>query len=117
MTSNSLPIGLARRTKIAIRQQRWSGKTSHYLRSNETHHQSGNSSGSDQQRRIPLESRHQQFTKKRRRYYALYFEPNTRYQHLLGLHEALRAIDEHAPSAPNYITRQFDESMEIPVDV
>ena len=44
------------------------------------------------------------------------FEPNTRYQHLLGLHEALRAIDEYSPSAPSYITRQFDESMEIPVD-
>lgn len=44
------------------------------------------------------------------------FEPNTRYQHLLNLHEALRAIDEHSPNAPSYITRQFDESMEIPVD-
>jgi len=43
------------------------------------------------------------------------FEPNTRYQHLLGLHEALRAIDDYSPSAPSYITRQFDESMEIPV--
>ncbi len=43
-------------------------------------------------------------------------EPNTRYAHLLGLHNALRAIDDFSPSAPTYIQRQFDESMEIPVD-
>lgn len=44
------------------------------------------------------------------------FEPNTRYQHLLNLHEALKAIDKFSPNAPSYIQRQFDESMEIPVD-
>lgn len=44
------------------------------------------------------------------------FEPDTRYRHLLNLHEALREIDAYSPSAPTYIQRQFDEAMEIPVD-
>ncbi|MDD3636227.1 MAG: hypothetical protein PHN50_01405 [Bacteroidales bacterium] len=48
--------------------------------------------------------------------YRYTFEPNTRYRHLLNLHEALREIDAYTPNAPSYIQRQFDESMEIPVN-
>lgn len=43
-------------------------------------------------------------------------EPDTRYSHLLGLFQITQKIDEYSPLFPNYITRKFDDEMEIPVE-
>ncbi len=43
-------------------------------------------------------------------------EPDTRYAHLLKLFSITRKIDEYSPLFPNYITRKFDDEMEIPVE-
>lgn len=43
-------------------------------------------------------------------------EPDTRYEQLLNLFQATRAIDAHSPLFPNYIQRKFDDDMEIPVE-
>lgn len=43
-------------------------------------------------------------------------EPDTRYSHLLGLFKITQKIDEYSPLFPNYITRKFDDEMEIPVE-
>ncbi len=41
-------------------------------------------------------------------------EPNTRYYYLLENFKALSAMDPYNPFYPNYISRNFDEDMEIP---
>ena len=41
-------------------------------------------------------------------------EPNTRYEWVLKLFNALRAADEYSPFYNTYIKRKFDEEMEIP---
>lgn len=43
-------------------------------------------------------------------------EPNTRYQFLLDLFNATKAIDTFSPHFPDYISRKFDEEMEISVN-
>jgi hypothetical protein len=44
------------------------------------------------------------------------YEPDTRYAHLLKLFKITQKIDEYSPLFPDYITRKFDDEMEIPVD-
>lgn len=41
-------------------------------------------------------------------------EPDKRYQVLLGNFHAMRAVDAYNTNFPNYISRAFDEAMEIP---
>jgi len=41
-------------------------------------------------------------------------EPSTRYFHLLQNFKSMQAIDQHSPSYPTYISRKFDQEMEIP---
>jgi len=43
-------------------------------------------------------------------------EPNTRYQHIINLFKSLSAMDKYTPTMPTYIQRQFEGSLEIPVD-
>lgn len=43
-------------------------------------------------------------------------EPDTRYSHLLNLFKVTQKIDEFSPLFPNYLTRKFDDEMEIPVE-
>jgi len=43
-------------------------------------------------------------------------EPDTRYQYLLDLFNATKAIDAFSPHFPNYISRKFDDEMEISVN-
>lgn len=43
-------------------------------------------------------------------------EPNTRYQHIINLFNSLKAMDKYTPTMPTYIQRQFEGSLEIPVD-
>ncbi|HMM10711.1 MAG TPA: hypothetical protein PKE03_01265 [Bacteroidales bacterium] len=43
-------------------------------------------------------------------------EPDTRYAHLSNLFSITRKIDEFSPLFPDYITRKFDDEMEIPVE-
>lgn len=43
-------------------------------------------------------------------------EPNTRYQHIINLFQSLKAMDKYTPTMPTYIQRQFEGSLEIPVD-
>lgn len=47
--------------------------------------------------------------------YRYSMEPNTRYQQIINLFQALKEIDTYSPNAPTYIQRQFDEDMEIPL--
>ncbi|MCX7862198.1 MAG: hypothetical protein N2449_04325 [Bacteroidales bacterium] len=41
-------------------------------------------------------------------------EPNTRYQHMLNIFNAIRLIDKYNPQYPTYIQRKFESEMEIP---
>ncbi|PLX10006.1 MAG: hypothetical protein C0594_05525 [Marinilabiliales bacterium] len=41
-------------------------------------------------------------------------EPNTRYQHMLEIFNALRAMDAYNPKYNTYIKRKFEQEMEIP---
>lgn len=41
-------------------------------------------------------------------------EPSTRYFHLLQNFKAMQAIDQYSPAFPTYISRKFDQEMEIP---
>lgn len=43
-------------------------------------------------------------------------EPDTRYQHVVNLFNALKAMDKYNPQMPSYIQRAFEENLEIPVD-
>jgi hypothetical protein len=43
-------------------------------------------------------------------------EPNTRYQHIINLFKSLSAMDKYNPTMPTYIQRQFEGSLEIPVE-
>ncbi len=43
-------------------------------------------------------------------------EPDTRYQHLLNLFNAMKAMDAFYPNMPTYIQRQFEGTFEIPVE-
>jgi len=43
-------------------------------------------------------------------------EPDTRYQHIINLFKSLSAMDRYNPTMPTYIQRQFEGSLEIPVD-
>lgn len=43
-------------------------------------------------------------------------EPDTRYQHIINLFKSLKAMDKYTPTMPTYIQRQFEGSLEIPVD-
>lgn len=43
-------------------------------------------------------------------------EPNTRYQHMIDLFGALKKIDDYSPHFPDYISRKFEEDMEIRVE-
>ncbi len=43
-------------------------------------------------------------------------EPDTRYQHIINLFKSLQAQDKYYPTMPTYIQRQFETSLEIPVD-
>ena len=43
-------------------------------------------------------------------------EPDTRYQQVVNLFKSLSAMDKFEPSMPSYIQRQFERSLEIPVD-
>lgn len=43
-------------------------------------------------------------------------EPNTRYQHILNLFNAVRDMDSYYPSMPSFIQRRFEETYEIPVE-
>ncbi|NLO72000.1 MAG: hypothetical protein GX102_13865 [Porphyromonadaceae bacterium] len=43
-------------------------------------------------------------------------EPDTRYQTLKNNFDVLRALDAYSPHFPNAISRNFDQSMEIPVE-
>ena len=40
-------------------------------------------------------------------------EPDTRYQHLLDVFHAMKAVDAYSPQYPTYIQRKFDSEMEI----
>lgn len=40
-------------------------------------------------------------------------EPNTRYEHMLNIFKAMKQIDAYSPNYPNYISRKFDEEMEV----
>lgn len=41
-------------------------------------------------------------------------EPSTRYANLLENFKAMQAIDQYSPAFPTYISRKFDQEMEIP---
>jgi hypothetical protein len=41
-------------------------------------------------------------------------EPSTRYSHLLQNFKSMQAIDQYSPAFPTYISRKFDQEMEIP---
>lgn len=41
-------------------------------------------------------------------------EPNTRYQHMLNIFNAIRKVDDYSPQYPTYIQRKFESEMEIP---
>lgn len=41
-------------------------------------------------------------------------EPSTRYFHLLQNFKSMQAIDQYSPAFPTYISRKFDQEMEIP---
>jgi hypothetical protein len=43
-------------------------------------------------------------------------EPDTRYQHMINLFGALKNIDVYSPHFPDYISRKFEEDMEIRVE-
>ena len=43
-------------------------------------------------------------------------EPDTRYQQVVNLFKSLSAMDKFEPSMPTYIQRQFERSLEIPVE-
>ena len=43
-------------------------------------------------------------------------EPDVRYQHIINLFKALSAMDKYNPTMPTYIQRQFEGSLEIPVE-
>lgn len=43
-------------------------------------------------------------------------EPNTRYQQIVNLFGAIKAIDAFSPTMPTYIQRKFEGEFEIPVD-
>ena len=43
-------------------------------------------------------------------------EPNTRYQQVVNLFQALRAMDPYYPTMPNYIQRTFEGNYELPVE-
>jgi hypothetical protein len=43
-------------------------------------------------------------------------EPNTRYQQVVNLYGAIKAIDAFNPAMPTYIQRKFEGEFEIPVD-
>jgi len=40
-------------------------------------------------------------------------EPNTRYQHMLDNFHAMKNIDKYSPQCPTYISRKFDQEMQI----
>lgn len=40
-------------------------------------------------------------------------EPNTRYEHLLNIFHAMKAVDPYSPQYPTYIQRKFDGEMEL----
>jgi hypothetical protein len=40
-------------------------------------------------------------------------EPNTRYQHILNIFHAMKNIDKYNPQCPTYISRKFDQEMQI----
>ncbi len=40
-------------------------------------------------------------------------EPSIRYQHILNIFHSLKAIDQYSPLYPTYISRKFDQEMEI----
>ncbi|OFY38244.1 MAG: hypothetical protein A2W91_18810 [Bacteroidetes bacterium GWF2_38_335] len=42
-------------------------------------------------------------------------EDNVRYQHMLNIFHALKAMDEFSPQLPSYILRKFEAEMEIPM--
>jgi len=41
-------------------------------------------------------------------------EPNMRYQHMLNIFRAIKAVDAHSPFYNTYIKRKFEQEMEIP---
>ncbi len=41
-------------------------------------------------------------------------EPNTRYQHWLNTFKVLKEMDPYCPNYPTYISRKFDQEMEMP---
>ena len=41
-------------------------------------------------------------------------EPNTRYQHWLNTFKSLNEMDKYCPNYPTYISRKFDQEMEMP---
>lgn len=43
-------------------------------------------------------------------------EPDTRYQQIINIFEALQAIDKYRPDAPSHVQRTFDEDLEIPIE-
>jgi hypothetical protein len=43
-------------------------------------------------------------------------EPNMRYSQIISLFNAIRKIDEYSPHFPDYISRKFEEDMEIRVE-
>ncbi len=43
-------------------------------------------------------------------------EPNTRYQQVVNLYGAIKAIDAFSPTMPTYIQRKFEGEFEIPVE-
>jgi hypothetical protein len=40
-------------------------------------------------------------------------EPSTRYEHLLNVFKAMKAVDKHTPMYPTYISRKFDQEFEL----
>ncbi len=43
-------------------------------------------------------------------------EPDTRYQQVVNLFNALKAMDKYTPATPTFIQRKFEGSLEIPVE-
>ena len=41
-------------------------------------------------------------------------EPDTRYERLLGIYQAVRLADPYSPTAPTFIARRFNEDRELP---
>lgn len=43
-------------------------------------------------------------------------EPDTRYQQIINIFQALQNIDKHRPDAPSHLLRTFNEDLEIPIE-